>query len=176
MQGKIPKIEKGVVEPLEEKLGLAAGICICIVVLLMVVDVLGRYVFHTTILIGIYSINEYFLFPLIIFLGLGVGYRSGIFPRLTFIEERAPAKQKWLMQIVCLAIELILFASVAIYELHYTICMVGERLVVSVGPYLWPIYPVMCIMTLGFCILTIEIALKLRRVVISKPSKQVKEV
>ena len=176
MQRKIETIEKKFLEPLEDKLGIVAGACICVVVILMVMDVLGRYVFGTTIIIGIYSINERYLFALIVFLGLGVGYRSGVFPRLTFLEQRAPAKQGWLIQIVCLAIELILYVSVTVYEVQYAIYAVGERLEVGVGPHVTPIYHVMCVMFFHRIHEIRVVHPKLWKTARGKPSKQVKEV
>src|SRR6185369_15121188 len=78
-------------------------------------DALGRYLLNSPVT-GAYEITEKYLMPALIFLGLGYGYRGGLFIRVTFLADRLPRAAKlvadWTAQLVSLACCLLLaFAS-----------------------------------------------------------------
>lgn len=140
-----------------------AGACFVLMVF-VVLQVLGRYVFKSEIIPGLYNIIESYVFPVIVFTVLGASYRAGLWPRLDIFILKMPKKQARIVNTICLIIEFILYLILAIFTLIYAVKMVAEGRQMQAGAFTMPLYPVLCIVPVAFSFLCVEILLKLSMV------------
>ncbi|WP_216831158.1 TRAP transporter small permease [Alkalihalobacterium elongatum] len=135
---------------------IISGICLFLMMVFIVADVLSRNILSKSIP-GNYEIVRYYFMPLALFPGVAYAYGTGIFPRITMIVSKLSKKIQKLIVILLLFVELVLFSLVFYFGLQYGLSGVEEGLAFPAGGKMYPLYPFIFLVPIGFGMLIIEI-------------------
>lgn len=141
------------------------GVATFVLMIFVVLQVLGRYIFKTDLIPGLYNIIESYVYTLLIFATLASSYRAGLWPKLEMFVDRMPERRARYVRITCLTIELVLYFAVTFFTLIYAIKMCAEGRQMMAGARNYPLYPMLCIVPVAFTFLCVETFLNLWRVV-----------
>ncbi|OLO36964.1 hypothetical protein BTR23_14555 [Alkalihalophilus pseudofirmus] len=135
---------------------IISGIFLFGMMVFIVLDVLSRN-FLSRSIPGNYEIVRYYFMPLALFPGVAYAYGTGIFPRITMIVSKLSKKIQKFIVIVLLIVELILFSLIAYFGLQYGLHGIEEGLAFPAGGKMYPLYPFIFLVPIGFAMLIIEI-------------------
>ncbi len=127
-----------------------------------IITVAGRRTAMGEIIPGYVEVVQNYLMPLIVFVALGLVYRSGIMPRLDITFFRAPGTRRWL-NFINLMIELAAWGLVAYYGGLYAVRQTADLVRIHAGIYLIPSYPIYWFIPVGGVMLCLEIGIKIWR-------------
>lgn len=135
---------------------LISGISLFLMMLFIVGDVLSRN-FLSKSIPGNYEVVGNYFMPLAVFPGLAFTYGTGIFPRITMVVSKFSRRLQKVIVILLLLFEGILFFLLAYYGLQYALEGLKEGFSFPAGGKLYPLYPFIFLVPIGFGLLIIEI-------------------
>lgn len=141
--------------------GLAvSGIAVLIIMGIIVVDVTLRNLFNSSIS-GNYEIIQKYFMPLAIFPAMALTYSSGLMPRLGMFVEKLSAKSQNVIHVILTFIDLFVMVLVTVYTWNYAMQALAEKLTFPAGGGMYPLYPILFLVPIGFAMLGIEIIYKI---------------
>jgi TRAP-type C4-dicarboxylate transport system permease small subunit len=155
-----------IMEKFEKVLGDIGGMFCYVLMLMVVLQVLGRYFLKMEILPGSYNMMESYVFPLIVFLTMGRSFRDGLFPKFDLLRSSLPTKPKRVADSFALTVELIVYIITFVFTTIYAIKMVQVRRQLQAGANLYPLYHILWLSPFCFGLLSIETILIWLKVVI----------
>ncbi|RRH78191.1 TRAP transporter small permease [Falsigemmobacter faecalis] len=136
---------------------VGSGLSLLAIMLVTVLSVAGRYLFHTDLIPGAYNLIERVLFPLMVFWALPVAHRDGMFPKLELVmgAHLRPRSRAMIAVFVGL-VELMVYGV-----LMYFIWIFVERAILSnrtlmIGVETWLMWPVAIMMPIAFGLMMLE--------------------
>lgn len=135
---------------------VGAGLCLLAMMLITIAGVFGRYVLGSDLIPGGYNIIERIAFPLLVFWALPMAHREGSFPRFELLEARlSPRLRRWIDAVV-LTVEIAVFIVVLAYCARFAWDAVASARQMQIGTDLWPAWPVIVMIPLGFALMLAE--------------------
>src|SRR5690606_21252291 len=155
-----------VLEGLDKAFTFLSCLALFVLMVLISVDVAGRYIFNSPIE-GVYEIVELYLMPMIVFLGFGLLQRIGGHVRILLIFEHFNEKTKRLLDVIFLASALAVFgvATVAAGYLAVDHLLAGRM---EGGPIPLPLGPSWAIVVLGLGLFCLRLAVQLALCLLGK--------
>ncbi|MGJ9457818.1 TRAP transporter small permease [Oceanobacillus sp. CF4.6] len=144
-----------------------AGIALFGMIFFITIDVIMRN-FSSTSIPGSYEIVQNYLMSVASFSVILYAYSSGVMPRISMVVERFPIHIQKTLHIAMLIIELLLMILVAYYTLTYAITGTISGFAFPAVGILFPLYPFLYIVPLGFGGIAIEIIFTLIKNIMSK--------
>lgn len=138
---------------------IISGLSVLIIMGIIVVDVILRNIFNDSIS-GNYEIIQKYFMPLAVFPALALTYGSGLMPRLEMFVVKMPAKIQKYIAVALAVIDLIIMLLITVYTLNYAVQALGEKITFPAGGSMYPLYPVLFIVPIGFFMLAIEVLFK----------------
>lgn len=138
---------------------VGSGLCLLAIMLVTVLSVAGRYLFHTDLIPGAYNLIERVLFPLMVFWALPVAHRDGMFPKLELLMgSHFTTRGRAVVAVFVGLVELMVYSV-----LMYFIWIFVERAMISgrtlmIGVETWPMWPVAIMMPIAFGLMMLEMA------------------
>ena len=140
-----------------KKVGLyVSGITIFIMMSFIVIDVFMRTVFHSSIL-GSFEFVQYYLMPLAVFPALAYTWGSGILPRINIYISRTREQFQRTIAVILLFVELLLFVLLTYFGWEYAMKAFTESISFTAGGKMYPLYPVIFFVPVGFGFVILEI-------------------
>ncbi|GAA4400723.1 TRAP transporter small permease [Quisquiliibacterium transsilvanicum] len=135
---------------------VGGGICLFAMMMITVISVLGRYVFHADFIPGAYNIIERIAFPLMVFWAIPIAHREGSFPRFDMlVNSLSPAKRS-AIAILVLLVEICVFAVLLWYVTRFSIASVEVNREMQIGTEVWPVWPIILMIPLAFGLMLLE--------------------
>lgn len=134
---------------------VVAGAAVALMMLLIVVDVIGR-VTGMSLIAGVFEISENYLMPMAIFPALGFVYASGVMPRFDVILERFPQIAQKGVVYVLLVLEIIVFAALVWMTFGDFTLALADHTTFIAGGTAFPLWPVKLFVPLGFAMIVVE--------------------
>lgn len=141
-----------------------SGFFIVIMMLLISLDVLFRSILSISIP-GSYEMTERYLMPLVFFPIFFYVYKSNSLPNLEFFVQNFNVKIRQFVQIVLLITELIVFVLLTIAGWQKAVEATQELLSFPAAGNMFPLYPFLYLVPIGFSLLIIGVILKLINIV-----------
>lgn len=136
---------------------IGAGLCLFLIMMITVASVFGRYVLGVDLIPGGYNMIESIAFPLLVFLAAPLGHRQGMFPRFEMLADRLPARVTAYLALLVAVVELGVFSVLLWYLGQFAWDAVESARQAQIGTQLWPVWPVILVMPLGFALIWLEI-------------------
>ncbi|WP_209121629.1 TRAP transporter small permease [Alkalihalobacillus sp. BA299] len=146
---------------------ILSGIAIFGMILFITLDVLSRNLLSSSIP-GSYEMVRNYLMPLAAFPIILYAYSSGIMPRISMIIEKAPKIFQKTIHILLLLLELIIVVLITYYSFDYGLTGTEKNASFPAAGYLFPVYPFLFLVPIGFGCIAIEIILLLLKNFFSK--------
>ncbi|MEB1806982.1 MAG: TRAP transporter small permease [Bacillaceae bacterium] len=167
MEGKIDTLYKGF--NIIKNSGLVlAGIAVFLMMTFIVLDVLLRNVFSASFP-GNYEIIQRYLMPLAVFPAIAITYSSGLMPKITMFVEKLPEKVQYIINLFLLFLEMFVMILIFYYSWKYAIQGLQSGVTFPAGGKMYPLYPVLFLVPLGFALLTIELVFNIIREFMKRP-------
>ncbi|MCH4827555.1 TRAP transporter small permease [Planococcus halocryophilus] len=144
-----------------------SGVAMFSMIFLITADVISRNVTSKSIP-GSYEIVQNYLMSLASFTIIVYAYSSGVMPRISMVVERMPYFLQKVLLLLMLAVELIIAILFVYYTLNYSITGVAEGHAFPAGGILFPIYPFLFLVPMGFMGIVIEIIFIIIKNILSK--------
>ena len=151
-----------VIRRLDTVLLYLGAIGVYLIMFTTIIVVTGRRTAMGEMIPGYVEIVSNYLMPLIVFVALGLVYRSGIMPRLDVTVFKAPGTRRWL-NFINLMIELAAWGLVTYYGGLYAVRQTADLVRIHAGIYLIPSYPIYWFVPVGCAMLCLEIGIKIWR-------------
>ncbi len=147
--------------------GLLSAISIFVMLLLVVANVIGRYLFNAPIT-GAFEITESLL-VVIIMLGLALTQYHDGHIRVTILTRRMPQQWAWLAKIVALLLGAVFFAwcGYASWKFAYQSYSFNEQ---EWGTITFPLYPFKFVVFVGIVLLAVQFVLDTINEIARSPS------
>lgn len=131
-------------------LAVARG-CVAAMMVLIMIDVGGRTLFGSP-LQGAYILNEAYLMPAIVFMGMAGTYRAQRHVSVTFVSDRLPSSAAKAVRVLALLVCLAIVAALAVATI---LDAQGSwvRRDTTLGSIEWPVYIARTIPPVGLCAL-----------------------
>ncbi|MGO4888375.1 TRAP transporter small permease subunit [Anaerobacillus sp. MEB173] len=154
-----------------KKIGLyISGISVFLMMFFIVADVFIRNILNSSISGNFEFVKNYFM-PMAVFPALAFTFGSGILPRINIYIEKMREQFQRITAITLLLFEMVLFLLLTYYGWQYAVMSMEESLVFSAGGNMYPLYPAIFLVPLGFGLVTIEIVfLLIKNIVQNKVS------
>ncbi|WP_174727411.1 TRAP transporter small permease [Mesobacillus harenae] len=151
-----------------KKLGVfLSGIAMFGMIILITLDVLSRNLLSSSIP-GSYEFVQNYLMSLASFSIIIYAYSSGIMPRIPIVLEKLPLIIQKILHQTMLLFELIIVALITYYSFGYALTGTEKNFSFPAAGDLFPIYPFLYLVPLGFGCIFIEIIFLLIKNIISK--------
>ncbi|WP_216829671.1 TRAP transporter small permease [Alkalihalobacterium elongatum] len=167
MEGKIDALYKGF-NVIKNGGLILAGIAVFLMMGFIVVDVLLRNVFSAS-LSGSYEIIQRYLMPLAVFPAIAITYSSGLMPKITMFVEKLSGKVQYIINLFLLFLEIFVMILIFYYSWRYAIQGLQAGVTFPAGGKMYPLYPVLFLVPLGFALLTIELVFNIIKELMKKP-------
>ena len=135
-----------------------SAIGIVIIMLTIAIDVFLRNVFNSSIS-GNYELIQKYLMPLVVFPAMAITYASGIMPRLGMIVEKFSPKIQYVIHMIISLIDFLIMVLLIYYTWNYAMQALAAKVTFPAGGAMYPLYPILFIVPIGFVLLAIEILL-----------------
>lgn len=134
--------------------GTMAGWSVIVAMLVMVIDVIGRYVFNNPLL-GSVELNRILLVA-IVFLGVSYAQLSKAHVRVDLVLSRTSSRLRLILEACALLIALVLFALMlyAAIPVAYNSIIIREY---ETGVIPFPMWPARVILTIGLFIFVLQL-------------------
>ncbi|MEK4023425.1 TRAP transporter small permease [Sporosarcina sp. FSL W7-1283] len=144
-----------------------SGVALFGMIFLITADVISRNITSKSIE-GSYEIVQNYLMSLASFTVILYAYSSGVMPRISMVVERMPRIVQKMLLLVMLIVELALALLFTYYTFTYSLTGVAEGFAFPAGGVLFPIYPFLFLVPIGFIGIAIEILFVLMKNSLSK--------
>ncbi|WP_158231719.1 TRAP transporter small permease [Sporosarcina sp. P19] len=144
-----------------------SGIALFGMIFLITADVLSRNVTSKSIA-GSYEIVQNYFMSLASFTIILYAYSTGVMPRISMVVEKMPRFVQKILLLLMLLVELIIALLFTYYTLNYSFTGVAEGFAFPAGGILFPIYPFLFLVPIGFMGIAIEIVFVLMKNIFSK--------
>lgn len=136
---------------------VGAGTALMAIMLITMLSVMGRYVFHTDLIPGAYNMIERVLFPLMVFWALPLSHREGMFPKLeSFVGGMVGNRSRAALAVVVGVVELVVYLVLMYFVWIFLDRAITSNRTVMIGVEKWPMWPVAIMMPLAFGLMMIE--------------------
>ena len=135
---------------------IGGGICLIALIILTVVTVFGRYILEADLIPGGYNMIESVFFPLMVFWGLPLAHRDGLFPRLEVLNSVSVIFRRPIALLVLL-VEVIVYAIVLFYCSKFAMNAIETGRQIQIGTGYWLAWPVIIMGPLSFALMTLEV-------------------
>lgn len=136
---------------------IGAGLCLFVIMMITVASVFGRYVLGTDLIPGGYNMIESIAFPLLVFWGVPLSHRQGMFPRFDMLADRLSARLAAFLALFVALVELGVFSVLLWYLGQFAWNAFESGREAQIGTRLWVIWPVIIMMPLAFALMWLEI-------------------
>ena len=119
-----------------------SGTCLILMVFIIIVSVMGRYLFHSDLIPGSFNIIERILFPILVFCAIPLSHQEGMFPSVTFFRTMLPKRAQGVAEMLCSAVDALIYGLVVIYAFRFAWSAVISARTMQIGSstmLLWPI-------------------------------------
>lgn len=137
---------------------IVAGSCLITIILITVLSVIGRYFLQIDLVPGSYNIIERIIFPVLVFAAMPIAHRDGIFPRFELIAESMPPLAHKIIGVIVLMVEFAVYAIVFYFAVRFTAGAISSNRTMQIGTDVFPLYPIVSFIVLGFGLILIEAA------------------
>ncbi|MFC1981588.1 TRAP transporter small permease [Chloroflexota bacterium] len=139
-----------------------AGFLLFSVLIMVVATATGRYIARIEVVPSSMPIIENICLPAMVFLGLAISYRMGIFPRFDGLVKRLPEVSQAIVRLLMSLLELIAFGMVAVYGWEGALLGMSQGLGFIAGVLMVkvPIWPIMFTVPIGAGLLSFEALVK----------------
>ncbi|MFC0280001.1 TRAP transporter small permease [Falsigemmobacter intermedius] len=136
---------------------IGSGLSLLAIMLVTVLSVAGRYLFHTDLIPGAYNLIERVLFPLMVFWALPVAHRDGMFPKLELVMGASLSHRARAVVALFVGLVELMVYGVLIYFIWIFVerAMIANR-TVMIGVETWPMWPIAIMMPLAFGLMMLE--------------------
>ncbi|HEV7417228.1 MAG TPA: TRAP transporter small permease, partial [Tianweitania sediminis] len=133
-----------------------AGSMLFIMMMVTVISVAGRYFLHMDLIPGAYNIVERVIFPLLVFWGLPLAHREGMFPRLETLADTQPPRRRAFLAAFVTLVEVGLYAVFLWYVTKFTWASFASGRTMQIGASYLPLWPVLVPMPLAVALMLLE--------------------
>lgn len=156
---RVIDLSDAVVGRLSQVLQSIARLCVAVMMVLIMLDVGGRFLLNTPTQ-GAYIFNEAYLMPALVFFGMAGTYRADRHVQVTFVVDRLPRRVVALIQLLGLAACLVVVGAL-VYATWVDAIASWSRGDTTLGTIKWPLYIARTIPPIGFTALLLAMALDL---------------
>lgn len=135
---------------------IGGGICLFAMMMITVISVLGRYVFHADFIPGAYNIIERIAFPLMVFWAVPIAHRDGSFPRFDMLTDSLSGGLRSAVEILVLVVEIGVFAVLIWYVTRFSIASIEVNREMQIGTEVWPVWPIILMIPVSFALMMLE--------------------
>lgn len=135
---------------------IGGGICLFAMMMITVISVLGRYVFHADFIPGAYNIIERIAFPLMVFWAVPIAHRDGSFPRFDMLADSLSGGLRSAVEILVLVVEIGVFAVLIWYVTRFSIASIEVNREMQIGTEVWPVWPIILMIPVSFALMMLE--------------------
>lgn len=141
---------------IENALGWLSAAAMFAIMLVVVCDVVMRYVFHSP-LSWAYDLISLYLVAAVFFLSLPAAYTEGAHVNVDILQQTFPPRAIRLTEVVTTAIGAIVFGLITYFGILRTVDAYVSRDVLS-GAIPWPTWPSLALVPLGCGLMTLRLA------------------
>lgn len=160
MDGGLLKVKNGFNYIKTSGLVLSA-VGIVVIMVIIAIDVFLRNVLNSSIS-GNYELIQKYLMPLAVFPAMAITYSSGIMPRLDMIVEKLSLKIQNGIHMIISLIDFLIMVLLTFYTWNYAMQALEAKVTFPAGGAMYPLYPILFIVPIGFVLLAIEILLNMK--------------
>lgn len=142
---------------------IGAGSMLFIMMMITVISVAGRYFLQMDLIPGAYNIVERIVFPLLVFWGLPIAHREGMFPRLESFADALPPKRRVRLAIVVMVVEIAVYAVFLWYVSRFVWTSILSNRTMQIGTDFLPLWPILVMMPLAYVLMLLEMGRLLHR-------------
>lgn len=135
---------------------IGGGLCLFAMMMITVISVLGRYVFHADFIPGAYNIIERIAFPLMVFWAVPIAHREGSFPRFDALVGALSDGKRSVVAIFVHLVEIGVFAVLMWYVTRFTLTSIEINREMQIGTEVWPVWPIIMMIPLAFGLMLLE--------------------
>ncbi|WP_188208056.1 TRAP transporter small permease subunit [Alkalibacillus aidingensis] len=147
-----------------------SGISLFGMMLFIVIDVVLRNLFNSSISGGFEMVQNYFM-TLTVFPALAYVYSSGVLPKMDLLIERFQDQVKKLIIFFMIALEVFILAIMFYFSLDYAINGFERSMSFPAAGTLYPIYPFLFLIPLAFFLIVIEnMFILIKNIMFKEPS------
>lgn len=140
---------------------VGSGTCLILMVAVIIVSVLGRYLFHTDLVPGGFNIIERFLFPVLVFCAIPLTYRDGMFPSVTFFREKLSNTTGRIVRRFCAITEILLYLVIVVYAFRFAWQALLDTRTMQIGSETWLLWPILWLVPAIFLLVLLNAVLDL---------------